>query len=45
MFAYTARAVIQEKKKLQSHPVNTVGFYSSQIMDICEKSVKDRKLH
>ena len=35
------------KRKLQSHPVNIVGFYSSQIMDMsafntCGKSVKDR---
>ena len=33
------------KRKLQSHPVNNVGFHSSQIMDMpacsrCEKSVK-----
>ena len=47
MFIYMSRAVIQ-KKKNQSHPVNTVGFYSSQIMDMstcntCGKSVKDRK--
>ena len=32
------------KRKLQSRPVNTVGFYSSQIMDMsaCGKCVKDR---
>ena len=43
MFAYMARAVIREK----DNPVNTVVFYSSQIMDMsacntCEKSIKDR---
>ena len=47
MFAYMARTVIREKIKLQSHPVNTVGFYSSQIMEMsacntCGKSVKER---
>ena len=35
------------KRKLQSYPVNTLGFYSSKIMDMsacntCGKSVKDR---
>ena len=35
------------KRKLQSHPFNTVSFYSSQIMDMlpcntCGRSVKDR---
>ena len=35
------------KRKLQSHPFNTVSFYSSQIMDMspcntCGKSVKGR---
>ena len=47
MFSCMARAVIREKRKLQSDPVNTVGFYSSQIMNMsacntCGKSVKDR---
>ena len=35
------------KRKFQSYPANTVGFYSTQIMDMsacntCGKSVKDR---
>ena len=42
-----AMAVILKKGKLQSFPVNTVSFYSSQIMDMlaCNthgKSVKER---
>ena len=37
-----------EKRNLHSRPVNTVSFYSAQIMDMsacntCGKSVKDRK--
>ena len=41
-----AMAVIREKA-IQRHPVNTVGFCSSQIIDMsacnnCGKSVKDR---
>ena len=45
---YMTRAIIPEKRKLQSYPINTVGFYSSQIMDMsarstCGKSATDRK--
>ena len=40
-----ARAVNTGKRKLQSYPVKTVGFYSSQIMDMsacntCENLLK-----
>ena len=35
------------KRELQSHPVKTAGFYSSEIVDLpacntCGKSVKDK---
>ena len=46
MLANIAMAVKREKA-IQRHPVNSVGFYSSQIMEMstcnnCGKSVKDR---
>ena len=46
MLAYMVMAVIREKA-IHRHPVNIVGFYNSQIMDMsacnnCGKSVKDR---